>query len=83
MACKYWSITVSQTDLDNAINNSKFIGDIQVNNIDLANIKTNPLSTNNMISGKKLPSSFANYLNNKILLKNTKSVVGILIKNRD
>jgi hypothetical protein len=66
------------------LNNNKFIGDIQVNNIDFTNIKTNTISTaNNMINGKRLPSSFANYLNNKILLKNSKSVVGFLIKNNN
>ena len=66
---------------NNIVNNGKFIGDIQVNNIDFSNVKTNTLSTTNMFNGKKLPSSFANYLNNKILLKNSKSVVGIVIKN--
>lgn len=77
------NVNSSVFNTNNTINNGKYIGDIQVNNIDFANIKTNTLSTNNPFNGKKLPSSFANYLNNKILLKNSKSVVSILINNNN
>ena len=71
---------------------NKLVGDAQVNNIHFTNnnnifssttTTTTTTTPNNIINGKRLPSAFANYLNNKILMKNSKNLVGILIKNNE
>ena len=65
---------------------NKFLTDVQFTNVSTTSSQNNFAYSNNtsgFLSSKKLPTSFANYLNNKILLKNSKNLVGILIKNND